>query len=131
MLRALLITPIAILLTAMIGWVICNFANVNPHGREMLIAAFIALFATFVGGVPLFLARGADQATASQAGLLATAAHLFIAIVLAGAMILIARVGESFSYWLFAFYFTTLIGVAFASVRLINSAPLRPAAPKH
>jgi hypothetical protein len=131
MLRALLITPIALLLTASIGLMICNFAGVGSHPRDLLAAAAIALLATFVGAVPLYLARSADQATASQAGLLATVTHLFVAIVLAGVMTLVARVGQPFAYWLFAFYFTTLIGVAFASVRLINSAPLPPAAAKH
>jgi hypothetical protein len=131
MFRPLLITPLALLLVAAIGFVICNFAGLNPHPRELLAAALISLVATFIGVVPLFLARGADQATASQAGLLATATHLFIAIVLAGVMILVLRVGQSFTYWLFAFYFPTLIGVAFASVRLINSAPLQSTAAKH
>jgi hypothetical protein len=131
MFRALLISPIAILITAAGGLLICMFVGVNPHGKEMLAAAIIALLATAASAVPLFLSRGADQATSSQAGLLATATHLFIAIVLAGVMILALRVGQSFTYWLLAFYFPTLIGVAFASVRLINSAPLRPAAGKH
>src|SRR5262249_34924655 len=106
-----------------IGLTVCGLANWDAHQRAMLIAGCIALIASAAGAVPLRLARKSDQAMAAQAGLVATTVHLLAGIALAGFALLILKLGQPFTFWLFAFYGMTLIIVAVESVRLVKAAP--------
>jgi hypothetical protein len=121
---SLLIAPALLLFAAACGFAVLAMIHIDIHAREMLAAFIVMLVAIFAGSIPLFLSRHADQSTAAQAGLVATIAHLFIATALAGAVILGLKPTQAFTYWLFAFYWTTLIGLAIAAVRLVKSAPL-------
>jgi hypothetical protein len=123
-LRVLLIAPIALLVTAAIGWTIgAGTGAFDPHGRAMLTAGVIVLIGCAAGAVPLVLNRGADQAAVAQAGLVATMAHLFVAVALAAVVMLKWKPGMPFTWWLLTFYWTTLVGLVIATVRLVKSAP--------
>ena len=129
----MLIAPLAVLATAAGGWIVCLATGCNPHPRELVAAAVIVLIATEAAAVPLWLSRGADQAAMSQAGLVATVLHLFVAIALAGVVKLFVRMQlePAFVYWLLAMYWVTLGVVAASMVRAVRSAPTaaRPALP--
>ena len=120
---ALLLAPALLLLITACGFAVCMSIGANLHPREMAVAFIIILTATTAATVPLFLARNSDQTIAAQAALVATIIHLFVATALAGVAIIILKFGQSFTYWLFAFYWTTLIGLAIAAARLVKSAP--------
>ena len=131
MMRALLVAPLALLLTAGVGYAVCRAAAWDPHLNELAYAGAIALVATIAGLIPLMLTRHADQGAVAQAGLVATVVHLFVAIALAGVMILVLKLGQPFTYWLFAFYWMTLVVVAVVAVRSVRHAPpVAKAAPK-
>jgi ABC-type Co2+ transport system permease subunit len=121
--RALLGTPIVLLLAATAGYLICLLIGADPHLLDAGAALVVVLVASAAAAIPLILARHADQTGAAQAGLLATMIHLFVAAALAGVAILFAKRGQPFTYWLFAFYWTTLAIVAMESVRLVKAAP--------
>ena len=122
--RSLLSTPIVLLLGGAIGYAICTVAGWRPHLHDAAFAVAIAMVATAAAVIPLFLARRSDQNALAQAGLVALMVHLFTATALAGGMILIAKPPMAFTYWLFAFYWMTLILVATSAVRLIKAAPM-------
>jgi len=122
--RPLLIAPIALILTAAIGYALCKLAGFDPHVRSMLRAGVIALLACAAGAAPLVLSRRASQPAMAQAGLLATTAHLFASAGLSLVALMVMHAGLSFVYWILAFYWTTLIGIVIASVRAVNSAPV-------
>jgi nitrate reductase gamma subunit len=125
--RALLLIPIALLLTAGVGYTACRMLGWEPHLLEMIQACGIAVVATIAALLVLWINRSADQPAAAQAGLVATTIHLFMAVALAGVMILLVKPSMAFTYWLFAFYWMTLFAVAYSSVRLIRSAPIQKA----
>ena len=130
--RTLVIAPLFCLIVAGVGWLVCRLAGWSVYPKDLMIAGVVAVIASFAGAVPLILARGSDQIAASQAGLVATMAHLMIGIALAAVMILKLKAGLPFTYWLLAFYGSTLIVVAVESIRLVKAAPAAPAraAPK-
>lgn len=121
--RVLLIAPVTLILAAAIGWTIGAAGAYEPHVGAMLTASAIVLVACGAGIVPLVLNRGADQATVAQSGLVATMAHLFVAVALAAVVILKWKPGMPFTWWLLAFYWVTLIGLVIATVRLVKAAP--------
>ena len=120
---ALFVAPALLLFSAGCGLALCAMIHANPHPREILTAFATILISITAAAIPLFLARQSDQTIAAQAALIATIIHLFVAIALAGFAILILKVDQTFTYWLFPFYWTTLIGLAIAAARLVKSAP--------
>jgi hypothetical protein len=127
--RRLLLIPASIVLTAACGLGLCVALHKNAHVIEMSIAACVAILASAAAATPLWIARHATQLGMSQAALVATMVHLFVAIALAA----IAILGHfplhgAFLIWLSAFYWMTLIALVMAIVRMIKLAA--PAAQK-
>jgi len=87
--RAIIVAPIMCLLVAGAGLAICGLTHWDPHPHELLLAGGAGLIASIAASVPLILARRSDQATAAQAGLIATTVHLLAGIVLAGAALVV------------------------------------------
>jgi hypothetical protein len=130
--RALLLIPIVLMLAAGVGYATCLALGVNPHVREMLTAGAALLLASELALVPLLLTRHSDQLAVSQAGLVGSMVHLFIAAAMAAVVLLGGiRLERSFLYWLFAFYFMTLLVLVGVFAKAIRSAPTAPAAGKH
>jgi len=119
-LGALILNPLAIALTAGCGVVICAAAGWNRHGHEMLVAGGVLLAASELAMLPLILTRGANQLTVSQAALLATMVHLFVA---AAAMLAI-KSSPAFHAWLLGFYAATVISVVIVCIRAVRAAPM-------
>jgi hypothetical protein len=126
--RRLLLIPASIALTAAGGMTICVALHKSAHPMEMSLPAMVVTLASTAACVPLYMARNSDQLAASQAALVATMAHLFVAVALAA----IAILGHfplhgSFLIWLSAFYWMTLIALVMVVVRMIKTAPPSPA----
>src|SRR5450432_2708035 len=115
--ESMLLAPAALIVTAIFGYALCQIAGWNTHPREFFSALIVIIFSIACATVPLFLTRRSDQATVAQAALISTIVHLFVAAALAAVMILIVRLAQEFTYWLFAFYWMSLIGLATAAVR--------------
>jgi len=129
--RRLWLIPASIVLTAAGGMAICAALHKDARVIEMSIAAMVALLASIAAVTPLWIARHATQLGMSQAALVATMVHLFVAIALAA----IAVLGHfplhtAFLVWLCAFYWMTLIALAMTAVRMIKSAAPAPRAQK-
>ena len=126
--RAFVLVPVMIALTAAGGWAICRAMEIDPRAREMLIAGAVCLLAAVGSALPLVLTRGASQLAIVQAALVATMIHLFGMLALALVVVTTHLAGYgAFLYWLMAFYFATLPALVAALVPLIKHAP--PAQP--
>jgi len=122
--RALLIVPVVILLTAGAGWGIVAAVQAPVSVKELVMAALACLAAGELAMVPLILARNTTQATVSQAALAGTVIHLLASIALAGGAMLVIHPAAAFVYWMLGFYWVTLIVLVVAFVRAVKSAPV-------
>ena len=126
--RAFVLLPLMIVITAAGGWVICRALGIDPRARDMTIAGAICLLAGAASVVPLVLTRGASQVAVVQASLVGTMIHLFGMVALALAVVSLRLAGTgSFLYWLMAFYFATLPALVAALVPMIRHASATPA----
>lgn len=108
--KAMLIIPITVLgaLAAAAG--MCVLAGVQPHGRDLLLAAIVAIAAAEVGLAPMLLLRSTEPTTRAQVALGGTVAHMLITILLAAA-VMVGRVVEPatpFVLWLIGAYWISL-----------------------
>src|SRR5438093_7357047 len=110
----IVIIPLPIGIAAGCGWALCTALHLNPHPREMLLAAIACLIASELAIAPLILARGRAQASVTQAALLATIVHLFVCSVFAGVILMwkSLHLDGAVVYWLLSFYWLTLIVLA-------------------
>jgi hypothetical protein len=127
--RGLLLNPIAVAFTAACGVGVCLALGWNPHVRELVVAAAIGLIACELALLPVVLARHANQLVMSQAALIGSMIHLFIAgagaaVVLLGHLPL----GRSCMIWLMVFYAASLIALAGSFIAAVKSAPPASAA---
>jgi hypothetical protein len=121
--RSFLLLPVMLALTAGCGLAICAALGKNPHTTEMSLAAAALVVASAFGALPVFVARRATQIGVSQAALVGTMSHLFVAVGFAAVVILgHFNLHASFLYWLMAFYWMTLIALVAAFVRAIKLA---------
>jgi hypothetical protein len=121
--RALLFAPLAVVVVAAGGLALCAATGRDANIPAMINAAGTCLIATALAAVPLVLARRATQYALTQAGLVATMLHLFVAAGAAAAMMLAGRMTTAYTYWLIPLYFATLIPLVAATVRAIRHAP--------
>ena len=118
--RALIVNPLVLAVSAVLGVALCRALHLDPHLHELAIAAGICLAAVEAAVVPLLVYRGIMHA--AQAALLATVAHLMIATMAAGGVIMTLHPPIAFLYWLFAFYAVTLVIVCVEAARVVRSA---------
>ena len=122
--RSLGFTLTAVLIVSMLGIGTCLAAGWRIDTAALLVSAAVAVIASVLSLAPGYLVRGGDQSAAVQAALIGSLVHMGT-FALAAGVVLIGRVniGQSFVYWLFAFYFATLIAVVAGLVRMIQAAP--------
>lgn len=101
-------------LSAGLGYALCRATGWNVHYREMIAAAMAGLLAGEIALIPALLARGSSVATASQAGLAGTVAHMLLSLVFAGIVMFGKLVGDTAAFvnWLLLFTFVSLAAVA-------------------
>jgi hypothetical protein len=124
--RILLWIPLIMAVTAAAAWAVLRGLTARAPLAELLAACAITTLAAEAAMAPLVLARGAGAGTGtmSQAALLGTLVHLFLAITLAGAAYLMRLFADRgmFLYLLVAFYWVSLVMVVIAAVRAIRYA---------
>jgi len=92
------------------GLAVCKAFGIDPHLREMIVAAIGMTVVCGVAYLPLFLTRCASQMGIVQSGLIASAVHLMGSVVVASAMFMRGLVKtDPLLLWLGAFFVTTLI----------------------
>ena len=134
--RALLFIPLTVAFVCGCGFAVSALVGWQPHPREMLIAAATTLAAGTLAVAPLVMVRytsSANPSNVAQAALVGTMIHLFVCIgVAAVVLIMKVQLAPAFSYWLLAFYWTTLMALAaglIAEVRAVagraNAEPQR------
>jgi len=119
---------VSIVLAALAGFALCAVAGWNPRLPAMALAATAAIIAGALAFLPLVLARGASQAAVAQAALLGTVIHLMGCLAGAAVMLLLVRMPAA-TYWMLAFYWTTLtvLVVSFTRSVRLSSATSVPA----
>src|SRR5262245_54686385 len=107
--RALVLIPVAILLTAACGLAAAQMLGFEIHVRELMMAAFTCLIAGVLAVVPLILARGASQIAIVQAALIGTLVHLFVCVI-ASMVLTFAKLAapQPYLFWMLGFYWMTL-----------------------
>jgi hypothetical protein len=128
--RGLALIPFSILIVAASGIALCKIAGWPIGTSGLFVAGITSAVAAGLAFVPLLLARGGSQAAQAQAALVGTMVHLFIAVVVTGAVLLLKPpVAGSFVYWMLAFYWTTLtvLVVSFTRNVRLSSATSVPA----
>ena len=130
--RALFYIPAAVFLVCVSGYAGCAALGWQPHPREMLVAAATCLAGGLIAVVPLcvmrYLNAATSAATAAQAALVGTMIHLFVCIGVAAVVLLMKMpLAPAFTYWLLAFYWTTLLALAAALIFEIRSVAATPA----
>jgi hypothetical protein len=126
--RALLLIPASLAVTVAGGVALCAGMGWNPHPTELATGCAVMLAACVAGALPVLLARHATQLGMSQAALVGTMAHLFVAAALVGGVI----VGKfplhpAFIYWSMALYWSSLIALVAVLIRAIKAAPIATA----
>jgi hypothetical protein len=113
-----------ILLVAIGGCALCAALHRAIVAREVWAAAGVGAIASQIALIPLLWTRSANQATVSQAGLIATVLHLLFCG--AGGLLAASALHASHAYlfWLCAFYWATLAAVTLAAVRAVKAAPV-------
>ena len=92
------------------GLAVCKTMGVDPHLRELIVAAIGISIVCAAATLPLLLSRGADQLTIVQSGLVSSAVHLLGSVVVASAMFFRGFISTyPLLIWLAAFFATTLI----------------------
>jgi hypothetical protein len=124
--RILFWIPLIMAVTAAAAWAALRGLAARAPLPELLAACAIATLAAEAAMAPLVLARSSRAGTGgmSQAALLGTLVHLFLAITLAGAAYLMRLFADrgTFLYLLVAFYWVSLVMVVIAAVRAIRQA---------
>ena len=101
---------VTIAAVAAIGLAGCNLLGIQPHLREMLVAAIGTVIVCGVAMLPLVLTRGANQLAVVQAGLFASAIHLLGSVLVASAIFMRGLIATyQLLIWQAAFFATTLI----------------------
>jgi hypothetical protein len=118
----MVINPILIALTCGVGLALCRALQVDPHVRDMALAALVVLIGSETALMPLVLTRGASQLAITQAGLVATLVHMFLIVALGALVSYALHLGQPFNYWALAFYFPTLAVVSMMCIRAIREA---------
>jgi len=124
--RALIVVPVVLALSAALGFAACRALGVEPGNREMWIAFAIVMAASLLAAVPGILVRGSSQYAMSQAGLVGTIVQMFAAIGAGGFVFLKLQPGPSFLYWLAGLYWAGLIALVVCFVAAVKSAPPEP-----
>lgn len=121
--RALIVVPAVLAVSAALGIAACKALNVEPGNRELVVAFIIVLVASLLAAVPGILVRGSSQYAVSQAGLVGTLVQMFAAIGAGGFVYLKLTPGPSFLYWLAGLYWAGLIALVVCFVTAVKSAP--------
>src|SRR5258708_6671752 len=121
--RALFYIFLPMLLAAAVGMTVCIGLGGDPHVKLLVAAAIATLLGASLALVPKFFARGGTQQAVMQAALIGTSVHLFACIIVAAVASFSIKPGIAFTYWLLAFYWTTLLGVAIVYVKAVRRAP--------
>lgn len=120
MLFALLLNPAVVLFASVLGAIICRLLGIDPHAREMVMAAGVCLLAAETGVIPLVWQRTAQPAVLFQAGFAGTVLHLAMAALLGAATLFCLKPGPAFVYWLLAMYWVTLIALCVVIVKRLR-----------
>ena len=80
--RALLVNPLVVVVSAIIGIAVCHAFGADAHLREMTLAAGLCLLSSELGMVPIVFNDVLLRTHAAQAALLGTVVHLMLAAML-------------------------------------------------
>ncbi len=122
MLRAVLLNPILLALSSAIGVACCHAGHLNPHARELMLAAVVFVIASQTALTPMLFSRRRTAMALTQAALIGLVLHLILAMALSVAILLTTKPSTAFAYWSLLFYWTTLCGLAFVFIRAVRTA---------
>ena len=123
--RTLILIPVALAVVMAVGFGLCSAMERDPHAQQMTIAAGICFVAAFAGALPLWFVRSASQYAVSQAALIGTMTHMFVAVA-GAAVIALGKIAGGLTppllYWLMACFMAALVVLVIAYIRALRSA---------
>jgi hypothetical protein len=127
--KTLLLIPGAVGAALAAAAALCRMAGLPPHGRDLLIAAIVAVIAAEAALLPALFLRRAEPAQRAQAALGGTVIHLLLTIFMAAA-VMVAKVVEPagpFVYWLTGAYWLTLGMLVWSLIGIARGTQAKPA----
>ena len=119
-LRAMLLNPVVVFVSAAIGVSVCHALGADPHLREMAVAAGICLVSSELAALPVLFNASLLRAHISQAAMLGTVVHLLLATTMAAVVFLWLGPPIAFLYWLLPMYWLTLAALCVVFVRIMR-----------
>lgn len=119
-----MLLPVVAVLTGVGGYGVCLAAGWAPHVRELIAAGLVAIAASELSLIPLWLLRRGDQATVSQAGLGATVLHMMLTVAIT-ALAIVTQPGLAqvpLVGWTVPIYLVMLAGLSAGIIMAIRSA---------
>jgi hypothetical protein len=124
--KTLIVIPIVVAAALAAAGGLCRLAGVPLHGRDLFLAAAVAVVAAEAGMIPAILLRRNDPSIRAQAALGGTVMHMLLTILMASA-VMVAKVVEPsapFVLWLTAAYWLSLVLLVRGLIRLAAPNPL-------
>ena len=122
MLRATIIPPVLVIVTAVIGVVVCRAFGWDPHIKTLLGAAAVCVVVAELSLIPSLLTTETGPAAAFQAAFLGTVIHLGLVAAAAATVVFTVKPDTSFVYWILLMYWITLIGLCVGFIRAVRSS---------
>lgn len=128
--KSLIWMPLGLAAAAGVALLILRGATGQLFLRETLIAAGIAVVASEAAMVPLVIVRRGSTLAMSQASLVGTVLHMFLAFVLGAVAYSMKLVGQRnyFMFLLLGFYWVSLVLIVIAMIKSVRRAA--PPAPE-
>jgi hydrogenase-4 membrane subunit HyfE len=105
------------------GLAVCKAMGIDPHLRELIVAAIGMTIVCAVAWLPLLLTRGANQLAVAQAGLSSCGIHLMGSVLVASAMFMRGLLATyPLLIWVAAFFATTLITLTIIIAQHVRKA---------
>ncbi|HUB24403.1 MAG TPA: hypothetical protein VL992_03160 [Tepidisphaeraceae bacterium] len=125
--KTLILIPIVVASALAAAAGLCRLAGVPLHGRDLLLAAGVAVVAAEAGMIPAILLRRSDPELRAQAALGGTVVHMLLTILIATA-VMVARVVEPatpFVVWLTGAYWLSLGLLVWGLIGLAARQPVK------
>jgi hypothetical protein len=120
----LVASPVSVLVTALVGWVVLKSMALPLHGHEMIGAAIINILGGTLAALPLFFMMKRGAIAIAQSGLMGIVVRCSVIL---GGLVLAFGPGWGLEkmplvYWVLAFYFPLLIAETFMVAWLSHRA---------
>jgi hypothetical protein len=128
--KLVFVTPVLVILSAVLGYGVLRASGWPPHLHEMIAAAIPSLVAGAAAVVPALIQRSSGQAAVVQGAFQGMIVHMGVTLALAVLAFIVAGPHalalQPFALWMMWFFFVTLTSVSGTLIRIVKSTPINP-----